>query len=704
MSRRRVSPVLGAVLLVALARALVALSRLDELVDFELDSGSFGWALWNGMPLDPAALPVIQHQRGSVVVGLLCAAATGLLGPSYAVLKLVAVAVSCASAALFAAVLQRHAGAAAAWTGAVLYALLPPSFQVVDVLAIGSHGEILPFLFGALLAALALGRTPPAAARRVAVFGALCGAGLFMGLQFLVAVPPLLALWWLGDRDARRPLVLCALVLIPLGALGLPLLRGGPLGLAPWWALALAGGLLLAGAPRWRVLAFPGAFLLAAAPIPFASRSLALLGRPLGGHFLGPESEPAAKLLDTLLYSLRRSWLFEEHGGAALSWLYAGGLALGLGFTVRRAQRGDRLAILLLAYPALWLASYALSDLELDLVATASGLGSRYTMPLLPCLAAWVALGVAELARAGRPGLAALLAVPSGAAGLLGFLALVDPPAGLALPPRKGTEIGLFRGHPAHAAAGDPAVLWEWAERLDPDWSSLRPLTWEGFGSAVLPERRRYTEKTLLADAARVRGAPERLQPCLWAELGLRAARALGLRPHLPALERRLAPGELAWLLRGAGKGWLVPTLYERQGLVRAERERLETLHLGPGGVRDALAAWRPPEPPQVYRILAALPARLASPAAEGAGFWIGFRASPYQTPVLQLAAGAVELPPALRERFFRSAGLGYRTQFRENGWSPPPPGTLRVEAALPEGVRGSFRAGLELPPDSAFD
>ena len=67
MARPRISPALFAALTTLLVRVAVALSRIDEL-ELELYSGSLAWALLEGMPLHPDQLPVIEHNRGSVVV------------------------------------------------------------------------------------------------------------------------------------------------------------------------------------------------------------------------------------------------------------------------------------------------------------------------------------------------------------------------------------------------------------------------------------------------------------------------------------------------------------------------------------------------------------------------------------------------------------------------------------------------------------
>ena len=358
----------------------------------------------------------------------------------------------------------------------------------------------------------------------------------------------------------------------------------------------------------------------------------------------------------------------------------------------RRALARDTLALFLLGYPLAWLVAYAASDLELNLVVTEKGLGSRYAMPVLPCLAAWVALAAADASRGAGRWRGAALAAPCALAGALGVAALLDPLRAWQQPPRHGTELGLFRGHLAHASGGDPALAWQWADRLDPDWDEVRPLTYD---SIRLPPRARPTLASLLADARRVRAREVHLRPCLWSALGQRAAETDALGPALPELEAQLEPAELAWILRGAGRGWLVPTFYQRAQLESRQQEALEQRGLDPYAIKLSLDARRSAAPALVFDRMRALPLEQALSVAEGAGFFVGYRLSPYQTPLLALLPGAEQLPEPLRQAFLRCAGAGYRANFFEATWRVPPPGALRVEASFSPAARASFREGL---------
>ena len=79
-------------------------------------------------------------------------------------------AFSAATAALLAGLMERHVSRRAGLATAALLALLPPSYQAVDVLALGSHGDSV--LFTALaLAILLAGRGAPMGLGRALAFG-----------------------------------------------------------------------------------------------------------------------------------------------------------------------------------------------------------------------------------------------------------------------------------------------------------------------------------------------------------------------------------------------------------------------------------------------------------------------------------------------------------------------------------------------------
>lgn len=446
---------LGFVVVLAV-RVLVALSRLDEFRGEELYIGSLAHALAVGLPLDTSALPVISHLRGSVVFALCTLPVFALTGPTLLGLKLVACLWSAATGGLFALVCERagserpepnarsagltgSTGSGAwlgvsvgAWVGTLLFAFLPPSFQMVDVLALGSHGDVSLFVFAAL--ALVVGGRGALAPGRAAAFGATLGAGVLFSLQFVVALPGLGLAWLARDPGLwKRP------------------------------TTALVAAVALA----------------CAAPSIWLSRSADLVNKPIAEHLMpdGPGGV-LPKLGRLVTHGLPASWLFAENGGAWLAWPFAAAILVGLAFVVRRAFRRDALALHALAHPAVVLVAFAVSDFELNLDVTANGMGSRYFMPILPFLVVGVALGARTLWGRGRrlaAGAAVALALVPG---VVGWAALLDPGAaarGLRRPVH-GTSFPWFGVHLRHAGGDDSAARLAWAREVDPDWDALRPL------------------------------------------------------------------------------------------------------------------------------------------------------------------------------------------------------------------------------------
>ncbi len=501
---RRVPVFWVGLLAVVVVRALVATSRADEFRGEELYIGSFAWALIRGMPLDPNSLPIIVHLRGSVVFGLLCVPLFWLLGPALVGLKALAVAWSGVCGGLFAYVLDRRAGRAAALAGVVLYALLPPSFQMVDVLALGSHGDTLLPILGAL--AVLFARNAPLGWRRALGLGAVCGFGCFFSMQFFVALPAVLLAWWALDRR---------FVLRPAS------------------------------------LAFPPAAALLAAPIPLVSTSATLVTKPMSSHFL-PDGVGGAfsKLLAVFGGDLQRSWLFEDNGGAWLGWVYLAVLVAGLVLLFPRLRKLEPLAVFCVVYPPLVLVAYAASDFELNFWVRRPGMGSRYFMPMLPFLAAWPALGLA-VRRA--PGTAATAVACL--AGLIGLVSLCDLGTPGRRSPVRGTNLAFFTGHLEHAGGSSMRARLDWARAVEPDWDPYRPLAYANIRPAGGGTLR--AGDTLGADALRqLRAFEPELRPYLLVDLG----HAVGSSTDRAKVAQTIAalPADLPepeWLLRGIGRG-----------------------------------------------------------------------------------------------------------------------------------------------------
>ena len=502
-ARARLPAFWVAALATLLVRALVTLSRLDEL-ELELYSGSLAWSLLQGMPLDPHQLPVIPHNRGSVVFGALLAPAFWAFGPRLWVIKLLALALSAVTAGLCAWLAERHVSRAAGLVAALLLALLPPNYQMVDVLALASHGDSV--LFTALALALLLahrGETGPLDPGRALAFGLVTGFGCFFSLQCLVALPALAVVWWLRDRSFwRRPSSLLAVAAAAVWLLPARAMLG-----------AGDGGVIVNQSASERLLP----------------------DGPVGA---------ASKWLGTFTRELPDAWLFELHGGAIGRWLLLVGLGIGLVLTLRRALRLRPLAVFCLLYPALVAAAYAVSNFQMKLDENLDGMGSRYLMPMQPFMALWIPMGFERGVRAAG----ALAAAAAALAGLLGLASLLDPGLALRQPPVRGTELAFFHGHVEYAAAlkdsdGDGWAQLEtrvgYLERVEPDWAEWRPLVYR----AIVPPGA-ATLETRVVDAL-----PSEVRPYYWVALGRAQVDGEVELPALLALE----PEARRWALRGMG-------------------------------------------------------------------------------------------------------------------------------------------------------
>jgi hypothetical protein len=654
----RLSAAWIAALATLLVRGLIACSRLDEL-ELELWGGSFARALLLGMPLDPERLPIIVHLRGSVLFGLLLAPLFLLLGPTVLAIKALAVGWSVATAALFAATLERAGGRAAGLAGALLFALAPPFFQKVDVLALGSHGDTLLPIWAALYWLIARRAGVPRRPLELAIAGFLLAFGAWFSMQFLVALPALLMAWtaaWWGQG-------------------------GRPSG------LFAAPGRTLRGALAFLLGALPPALA-----IPYVTRSLMWVNRRAEDQILpGGLAAVGDKLLHFLREDLARVLLFDDGPGRWAAWSLLSALAIGCLLTLprlwRRAAGGSLapspLALFVLLHPLLFLGAYGATDFVVDFYNTLDGMGSRYLMPALPALLAWVALGVCRLVGRGqRPlafGLLALAAVP----GAAGVAALSDPLPGLRQPPVFGARPFHFIQHLEYASGRDPLRYEAWARTLDPNWPALHPLLYRvPLPTPFVPSADSFA---LVQAALSLRGAPAPIRRHQLAELGRQFVdRTEYELPYLLECLRALD------LMHGRGKlddeecGLLVHGAFGQIANVAAGRAIM---------ARGSSAYG--------HELLAAAPAGLQPIAAEGLGFVSGMRWTPYERSFLENLRLWAAVPEALRERFFFALGLGYRQRFLESAYRPPAPGVLRIEAELPPAGLAAFRRALESAPDT---
>jgi hypothetical protein len=636
------APVLVACAATLAVRALVAMSRADE-VELEVYSGSIAEALLAGMPLDLEQLPVISHARGSVVLGVLAAPLFALLGPRLLALKLLALALGTAKVGLLTALIARAAGRSAAWFAAGLLALLPPAFQMVDVIALGSHADSLLFTLGGLWLLAAPdrhARRGPLSWRRALAAGALAGCGVFFSLQCALALPALALAWGLADRRfALRP----ASWLFPLAA------------------AACAAPMLL----------FMG-----------GGQATAVVGRDLEERFdLGGL---AAKLGALMASDLRRAWLFEHFGGAWAGWLYAAALVAALALVWPRLARGEPLPWFLIAYPLLVLVVYSATDFQLNLDTWQDGMGSRYFMPVVPCLAALIAIAAGDLVHSPWIPAGYALAGAALAAGAAGLAPLLRPWVGIEQPPVRGAQIYNFHGQIEHAAGDDLAARLTWVERLDSDWTELRPLAYD----ATFLARREWPDQAAFrVDLAALADCPAPVRPYAAAALGYAGLAASAGRKPIESLEQILAlagelDGELRpWFLRGAGRAW---TLVIVQARPRGGREN--------DGSREGASA-------PLVAAIRRVPDAARADFLAGLGFQLGFRMTPYEPALLEAAAELAVLPEEWLERIFEGAGRGYRFRFLEERYAIP--ARLQVEPLLPAGARAAFRRGLD--PASAF-
>jgi 4-amino-4-deoxy-L-arabinose transferase-like glycosyltransferase len=649
-------PVLGAVVVTLLVRALVALSRLDEL-ELERYGGSIAWLLLHGQPLEPTQLPIIPHLRGSFVFGLLTVPALLLLGPTLIAVKSVALLWSALSAGLLAAVAGRAFGRPAAWFAGLWLALAPPAFQRVDVLALGSHADTLPLLLAPLLLLLGPGIDAErgTSRRSYLALGTLLGFGLFFSMQLWVAMPALLAAWWVRDRRfALRPGVLLA-----------------ALAAAPWLAL-----------------------------IPVLTPKATLVNKPLAERFAeGGLGAMLGKFWRAVTSDLPRSWLFAESGvafgtyvlglaclGALLSTLWR------LPWKPLRPRGGrwsgaDTVRLFCLLHLLGLFGAYASSDFNVNLRATADGMGSRYFLPLLPALALLLCSALVAL----RGGRGRRLAVPAQAlllgTGLLGLWPLLDPRLGLEQPPVQAAELYLALDHLHHAAGPDLAARLALIDELDPHWGVLRALAYD----QLFVEREQWSREELIAELQRAAAGPAALQPFRFAALGIVSTDAIydqlaiASRPGSEIRERLLEHGRTAIeLLDGEAEGWFLRG-YGRQLTASQSAGVMPAINELGGSAAESVA--------QGFRLVTELPPEVRPTVMQGMGFQVGLRATVYERVQRELLNGAALLPRELQEHYFLGFAWGFRLRFLEPSFDPA--ARLSIRELVPEHGREAFERGL---------
>ena len=654
MARPRISPVLFAALATLVARVAVALSRIDEL-ELELYSGSLAWALLEGMPLHPDQLPVIEHNRGSVVVALLLLPFFAVSGPVLWPLKVIAIGTGVLVAALAAHLCTRAAGRSAGFAAGLLVALLPPAFQMVDVLALGSHADSILFLLAALSVLVAVGARGMRRLMPALALGFFCGLGYFYSLQFVVVLPALAAAAYCQEREAAA--------------------RG---------EVHSTRALLTRGLP---CIALPllGFFLLAK----LITTSTEIVNRSLDDRVL-PDglSGALAKFAHTWSDELWRSWLFLENGGAVCALLYGTSAVLALLLLLPRVKRLEPLAVFFLLHPLGVTAAYALTDFRMNFVSTLDGGGSRYMLPAMLSMAAWIALAHGGLVQRGQRALAWVVSAPALCAGALGLLSLLDPGYAWGQPPMRGTEFPHFRAHFAFAGGEDFEERLRWIEALDTEWAAMRPLCYE---QALAPQMRWDDDVALLHSLDSLQQVEGELAAYQAVALGhfatqfwMRAEGSVAgrLRSACSAIPASLRD----WFLRGVGRRWFM-SLAEEQKILRDSEAGM----LPPGYRR---------KPPLFTRTaFLTLPPDLAQPVAEGMGFQLGWRTTPYEHLSLELLPLLQELPVQLSRRIFLSAGKGYRMRFVEASYELTEPFALRIEDHMNANARESFRRGLAADP-----
>ena len=762
-TRRRV--LLLVALLTVIARGLLTLSRMDE-VELEVYSGSIAGAILAGMPLDPTQLPIIVHLRGSYLVGLMLVPMFAVFGATLWALKALALAWTLATVYLWVLVLDRVLGWRAALAGGLAYVFLPPSFQMVDVTLLGSHGETILFIMAALWFLVTRKESLLLHRGQGLVFGALMGLGFLFSMQFLAVIPALIIAWWLHEaklvRDgstlqgstawtACRESLLFGLPLLVLAVVGLKFM--GSFDVIPmWWLFALVGVIfcgLAIGIARVRALVILGGFFLAAAPTAYITRSTVVVNQALEDHILpGGVSGFFAKFFDVVTSLFAKTWLFQNFGGVALMYLFGAGMLVGLGFTVKRALRGEALPAFLLLQPFFFFCLYAVTNLELRIDVPLDGMGSRYVMPVLACMTGWIAIAASDLWRSRHEALGAAVLVAPVTAGFIALVPMLEPSIAFEQPMPRGDRFHYFGVHFAYAGGERLAERLKWVETVDPDWAAFRP---------------GYYRETFLNDKSTPKGQKEilsRLNVALQipGELGAHVMFNLGAYAYESKVMRNRSTAELI------ADGLAIEEWWERTRGESHERHHDQGHHakreleasIGTADMaematianpsqprdRDPSGEWgqdwktsateSAPEPESnavwfargygatglwtlfferevllinqdfnAAQFMDTVPDAWRGYVAQGAGFLNGDKLTAFNIqPLRYMRMCDRELVGKDRENYFMGLGLGFRTHYQEATYWVPDPFALRIERMLSEDARLAFRKGLEAPLD----
>jgi hypothetical protein len=627
-------------------RTVIALSRLDEL-ELERYAGNLGWALMHGVQLDPDQLPIIPHLRGSVVFGVLAVPYLWALGPTLWALKLLAITWSALGAGLTALAAGRAFGPRAAIPAGLFLALAPPAFQMVDVLALGSHADTIPFIAGALCLMLGPGIQPATGTsiRTYLALGALFGFSLFFSMQLWVAAPALGLVWWIRDRKILR--------------------RKGAL----WAALAALPGLLL---------------------IPVVTKSATLVNKPLTERLLdGSLLRIPVKFGRALFYELPASWLYAPFGSAWAGWalglVLLGGLGVAtVGIPWRRLWSGTvssapvAARAFAIVHVIALLAAYSASDFKVNLDAFEDGMGSRYFMPLMPAMAFLTADLLGRLDR-WRPRVAWSLMGGLAAIGVAGIAPHWNPKSGLDSPPVAATEMYAFATHIPYSAGPSLSARIALVDTLEPDWGELRALAHSE--TFVLESRLTLAQLRQAFDALRairpeyqVYGFTGLGAVCgrmLYDELAAHSFRGLTQLETGPLLLEEFSSNveivadflqshELSWFMRGMGK--------QLVGIQNAGI--LPALNNGPGSAQTAARIG--------FKVLDGLPEGTRIDATFGMGFRFGLRLTPYERAPRVIIGELDMLTDPARRIFIEAAAQGYRMRFREASFNPYAPFSVR--------------------------
>ena len=725
-------------LLTVIARGLLTLSRMDE-VELEVYSGSVAGAILHGMPLDPTQLPIIVHLRGSYLVGLLLVPLFAVFGTSLWVLKGLALAWTLATVLLWVLVLDRVFGWRAALAGGLAYVFLPPSFQMVDVTILGSHGETILFIMATLWFLVTRKASLLEHRRQAFVFGALMGLGFLFSMQFLAVLPALIIAWWLQEAKlvregatlhgipawtACRESLVIGLPILVLA--GVALKFGGALELIPmWWSFALVGAILCGlafGVARLRTLVILGGFFLATAPTAFITRSTVVVNQRLEDRILpNGLSGPFTKFLDAVTSLFAKSWLFQDFGGIGLMYLFGAGVLVGLALTLRRALRGEALPVFLLLQPFFFFCLYSVINLELRVDAPLDGMGSRYVMPVLACVTGWIAIAATDLWDARREALGGAVLLAPVTAGVVALIPMLEPSIAFNQPTPRGDRLHYFGVHFAYAGGERLVDRLDWVQTVDPEWAAFRP---------------GYYRETFLSEKSRVQSPKDilnRLNVALEipGELGAHVMFNLGAYAYESKVMRNRSTAQLI------ADGLAIEECWKPHGNRDHDRDGEDRRHVQQAGSLTMKMAMRTdpitkvePESNAVWfargygatglwtlfferevlninqdfnaaQFMDTVPEAWRGYVAQGAGFLNGDKLSAFNIqPIRFMQMCDRELTGTDRENYFMGLGLGFRTHYVEATYWVPEPNALRVERMLSEAARLAFRKGLEAPLD----